>query len=237
MMKFLQLAGLWIAFFAPPELQAHGPDVVTVPLEGMYGDCCERFIAEALLQADEVAVVSFDKAGAVTNARIGLKRGHGLALSTVDKALTLANIHLRSHTGTRYGIAKSLSLAEVHFFRTRGRPDEAQLRESLGKLPGFRTVRVYEGGFAPSFVGKTLPSIEAVKDEIQKDAVRKGMGSLRVTVTDLILVASHEGARYACPVHPEKAAARPAKCPVCGMAMERIEASVLTPNEATPAEK
>lgn len=234
MMKLLQLAVLSSAFFVPPWTQADGPDVVTVPLEGLYGKCCERWVGEALLKAEGVASVSFEKAAGITNARIGLKRGHGLALSSVDKALTEANTHLRTHTGTRYGIAKSLGLVEVHFFRTRFRPDEAQLWESLGKLPGFRTVRVYEGGFAPSFVGKNLPSIEAVKDELSKDAMKRGWRTLRVAVTDLVLAASREGARYACPVHPEKASALPANCPECGMRMERVDASVQLELEASP---
>lgn len=234
MMKFLQLAVLSSAFFAPPWTQADGPDMVTVPLEGLYGKCCERLVAEALHKAEGVALVSFDKAGGITNARIGLKRGFGLALSSVDKALIEANTHLRSHTGTRYGIAKSLSLTEVHFFRTRFRPDEVQLRESLGKLPGFRTVRVYEGGFSPSFVGKNLPSVEAVKDEVTKDAMKRGWRTLRVAITDLILAASREGARYACPMHPENASALPIPCPECGMKMERVEASVQLAQEASP---
>ncbi len=84
MMKFLQLALLSSAFFAPAGTQSDGPDVVTVPLEGLYGKCCERLVAEALLKAEGVALVSFDKAGGITNARIGLNRSY-----VVDPALTL----------------------------------------------------------------------------------------------------------------------------------------------------
>jgi hypothetical protein len=117
----------------------------------------------------------------------------------------------------------------VRLFRTRNRPDEAILKESLGKLGGFKAVRIYEGGFAPSFAGKNLPSIEAVKDAVKNGA--------RVFVTDLVLGASHEGRRYACPMHPEKVSALPVKCPVCGMKMEKLDASVLLAHEAFPPDK
>lgn len=237
MVKFLKLAGLWIAVAVPAWAQADAPKVVTIPLEGLVGSCCERLVSEALLKAGEVAQVTFEKTDGVTIARIGLKTGHGLAVSCVDKALFEANTHLRSHTGTRYGIAKSLSLTEVHYFRTRSRPVEAQLRESLGKLPGFRTVRIYEGGFSPSFVGKNLPSIDAVKDTVVKDAVKKGARADSVAVTDLVLAASQEGARHACPMHPEKASPLQVRCPACGMKMERVEASVRLANNPAPIEK
>ncbi len=228
MLNFMRLSGFWIAFFAPLSAQDDALDMVTVPLEGLVGRCCERLVSEALLKSEEVAQVTFDNADGLSNAHIRLKRGHGLPLSSVEKAMTEANTHLKSHTGTRYGIAPTLSITEVHLFRTRIRPEGANLKESLGKLMGFKAVRIYEGGFSPSFTGNNLPSIDAVKE-----AVKKGT---RGAVTDLVLGASHGGVRHACPMHPEKVSALPAKCPLCGMKMETIEASVLSVNES-PSDK
>jgi hypothetical protein len=194
--------------------------IVTVPIEGLAGPCCETIVLRAFSKIAHVRKVSVARDALLHRMRFTLENGHGLPLTSIESALTEANTHLKDHLGVRYRVAKSLDLTQVHLFRT-GRRGQGDLERALKTVPGFRSVRIYEGGFAPCFVGMDLPSVGRVKEAVSKEA---GFG-----VVDLILAPSQDGTRYACPLHPDKAQAAPGRCPICNMNLETLAASVQTP--------
>jgi hypothetical protein len=150
------------------------------------------------------------------SAEVVMKRGHGLSMSEIDKALEVANREMGDPMGTTYKLAGSLDLSSAHFFKTQAAPNEAKLKESLGKLKGFDSVSTSKAGFGVVFKGDKTPTLAEVK---------KASGA---EVTDVVLAGAKDGARYSCAMHPEKASAVAGKCPVCEMDMTKVAATQVT---------
>lgn len=144
-----------------------------------------------------------------------MKGGQGLAMSEVKKALDVANRQMGDSMGTKYVVDDSLAPAYVHLFKVKTEPEEGRLKESLAKLPGYKSNWKYKEGFGVAFVGTKQPTASEIA---------KACG---LEVVDLILGPSRGGVRYFCPMHPEKTAAAAQTCPVCQMKMMEIAASSL----------
>lgn len=151
--------------------------------------------------------------GGLYDAAVVMKKGHALPMSEVEKALAAADREMGDAMGTKYEVDASLALANVHFLKTKAKPDEAKLKEALAKLPGFKSVAVTDAGASPAFEGDKQPTLADVRKAFPFE------------VTDVYLAASRDGARYACPMHPDKASAAPGKCPTCDMDMVKGPAS------------
>lgn len=144
-------------------------------------------------------------------------------MSDVKRALALANRQMGDQMGTKYEVDRALALSNVHLFKTKTEPDEAKLKESLGKLPGYKSSWKYKEGFGVAFEGDRQPGISDVQ------------GAAGIEITDLILGPSRAGVRYFCPMHPHKTAAGGGTCPVCQMKMIEIAASAPTGAAERPA--
>ncbi|MBI2901063.1 MAG: hypothetical protein HYY17_12830 [Planctomycetes bacterium] len=186
---------------------------LTIPLKGLTAKCCEKPVEEALGRMPNVESVKLRKDGSLYYADISLKAGYGVPISEIDKALGEANKEMGDAMGTKYVLDDSLLLSQVHLFKTKNEPEESKIKSALSKLPGFKVVVKQKTGFTVVFEGEKQPT--AVQ-------VRKGCG---VEVTDVILAASKDGARYSCPMHPETASPAPGKCPECGMDMYKVATS------------
>ena len=192
--------------------QDSAPVPITIPLKGLVGGCCEAPVEQALGKIENVESVELRKAGSLYDANIVMREGDGLATSEIDKALKVANKNMGDRMGTTYAVDDSLSLSVVHLIKTKSEPDEAKLKDRLGKLKGFKSSWTAKVGFGIVFEGKKQATLADVK---------KAAG---VEVTDVILAASKDGARYYCPMHPEDVNATAATCPICDMDMSKIAA-------------
>lgn len=221
-MKIVALAALLAASAA-----ADDEPPIVVPLEGLTAACCEKPVQEAFAAIDGVAKVELDKADGKYRAWITLKQGRTLSLAALTKSLEGPNKGMGAQMGTTYKIAASIDVAWVHFMKTKAKPDADALKAALGKLGGFSSVRVADGGFFPAFTGDALPTI---------DDVKKASG---LEVEDVLLAAASNGVRFFCPMHPDVASAKEGTCPKCGeMKLEKIAASKgPAPKAAEPKKK
>lgn len=141
-----------------------------------------------------------------------VKPGHTLAMSEIRKALAVADRQMGDQMGTKYAVDESLSLSFVHVFRTRAEPDELKLKESLGKLPGFKTAWKYKEGFGVAFEGAPQPTLRDIQN------------ASGIEVVDVLLAPSKDGKRYFCPMHPDLASPVPSECSVCRMKLAEVAA-------------
>ena len=218
---------LWTLLALPAAAQE--TDSIALPLDGLRGGCCEGPVESALSKIENVVSVKLRESGDLYYADIVMKSGCGLPLSEVKKALDAENGDkngMAKAMGTKYLVfEKSISLSMVHLFRTKAEPNQTKLEGALKKLSGYKGVAKSRIGFSVIFEGDKQATYEEIK---------KGCG---VEVTDVILAASKEGARYSCPMHPEVASPIPGKCPLCEMALEKVAASSgskTTSTEETP---
>lgn len=198
---------------------------LALPLKGLTARCCEAPVREALAAIPHVKKVTLRKGGANYIADIVMEAGYGLPMSEIEKALAVAQEEMGDAMGTKYLVDEGLPSTAVHFYKTKGTADEAKLK----KLDGFKSFKKGEGGFSALFDGAKVPTAAQVK---------KACGT---EVTDLILSASKDGSRYACPKHADSVSPLPGKCPVCDIEMEKQTASKSTtttqPSTATEEPK
>lgn len=212
-MRTLALAAL-LAFAGEYGLaQDQDSTPITIPLKGLVGACCEKPVEQALAKMENVSSVTLGKSGSVYQASVVMRIGFGLPMSDVKKALNAANRQMGDQMGTKYEMDDSLSLAYVHLFKVKTEPEEGALKESLAKLPGYKSSWKYKEGFGVAFEGAKQPAVS----EIVKAS--------RLEMIDLVLGPSKGGARYFCPMHPERTAATASSCPSCRMKMIEVPAS------------
>lgn len=209
-----------MAFVLAMLIQEETP--IQLPLNGLTARCCEAPVREALAGIPHVKKVTLKKGGPNYVAEIVMEAGYGLPMSAIEKAIAVAQEEMGDAMGTKYVVDASLSASAVHLFKTKGTMDESGLR----KLAGFKSVKKHEGGFSVVFEGKTVPTAAEVK---------KACGA---EVTDLILAAAKDGARYSCPKHPDAVSPVPGKCPECKGAFEKQTAgTTVQPSTSTTEEK
>ncbi len=183
------------------------PAPVTLPLKGLKAKCCEKPVEEALAAIPNVKSATLRSRDC---AEIVMSGPRGLAMSEIDKALAVANKEMGEAMGTKYAVGDSLSLGSAYFFKTEAEPHEGKLKSALGRLPGFKSVRTFKTGFTVLCEGAKIPTVAEVK---------KACG---VAVTDVLLGASKDGARYFCPSHPEATSLTKETCPTCETDMMKI---------------
>ncbi len=192
-----------------PLLQDPAP-LLWMPLKGLSAPCCEDPVRNELKKIDAIKSVSVEKRGDSYWAGINLKPGLTLKTTSVEKALAKATEGMGKMMGTTYEISPNLSAALVWEYRTEAPPDEAKLKEALAKFEA--SVTVSKTGFRAVFA-KEPPSAADVR------------AAAGVKVTDVLLAASKDGARYTCAKHPDVVNALPGACPGCGKALEKVPAN------------
>ena len=184
---------------------------IAIPLKGLMAGCCEKPVQEELARVAGVKSAAVKKAGGAYVAEVVMKPGSGLPLSAVEKALAKATEGMGKAMGTNYEIDPSFAAAWVHLFTTKEKPDEAKLKEALGNLKGFSSVKALGSGFRVAFEGKEQATVADVRKAVE--------------TTDAILAASKDGARWSCPMHPDVVHPVPMKCPKCGMDLVKVAAA------------
>lgn len=203
MLKLLWMFGMLAA-------PADDPAPVTLPLKGLKAKCCEKPVEEALAAIPNVKSATLRANGKLYYADIVISGPRGVAMSEISKALAVADKEMGDAMGTKYFVDDSLSLSAAYLFRTEAEPNEGKLKSALGRLSGFKSVRAFKTGFTVLCEGAKIPTVADVK---------KACG---VPVTDVLLAASKDGARYFCPSHPEATSLTKETCATCETDMIKI---------------